>query len=330
MKAALLTAPAQIAIRELEAPSPRPGEVLIEPLRAGVCGSDVSFFLGHRTAEYPLILGHEFVGRVVAPGHGTSRFRAGQRVTVEPNFPCGVCDLCRAGRGWICSQKRSVGLNVPGCFAERISVPEPFVWAVPDSISDADAASIEPMAVSFAALRRSGARSGDTIAVVGCGVVGLLLAHAAVGHGIRVLARDILPEKEEMARQLGAVPAGDADLSAWWRAERVSTVFECAGTTGGAETALECAPRGSTVMLLGLGAEPVRTTPLRLVREGIRVEPSLIYDHPADFASTIELVAEGKLQPARIVTATRPLDSISEAIQLAATGRAGKIHLEIR
>jgi len=82
-------------------------------------------------------------------------------------------------------------------------------------------------------------------------------------------------------------------------------------------------------MLLGLGAEPVRFTPLRLVREGIRIEPSLIYDHPADFASTVELVAAGKLRPSRIVTRTLPVDSLAEAIELAATGGEGKIHIEL-
>jgi len=185
------------------------------------------------------------------------------------------------------------------------------------------------MAVSLAALRRSGARAGDTIAVAGCGVVGLLLVHAAVEHGVRVVARDILPEKEQLARQLGAIPAGDAVLSGLWRTEGVSAVFECAGTAGSAAAALEAAPRGSTVMLLGLGAEPVRFVPLRLVREGIRIEPSLIYDHPADFARTIGLVAAGRLHPSRIVTATLPFAAIADAIELAASGRAGKVHVEL-
>jgi 2-desacetyl-2-hydroxyethyl bacteriochlorophyllide A dehydrogenase len=330
MKAALLRAPRQIEIEETVEPVAREREVVIEPVRAGVCGSDVSFYLGHRTGDYPLILGHELIGRVVATGGRVTRFQVGQRVTVEPNFPCGACAFCLAGRGCICPNKLSMGLNVPGCFAQRVAAPEEFVWVLPDAISDEDGACIEPMAVSVHALRQSGARAGDTVAVVGCGVVGLLLVHAAAEEGVRVLAHDRFAEKEERARELGALSHSDTDVAAIWRQENVTTVFECAGATESVELALEAAPRGAKVVLLGLSSAPARFTPLRVVREGIRIEPSLIYDHPGDFSRTIELVASGRLRPSRIVTGTFPLESVAEAIQLAASGKAGKVHLTYR
>ncbi|HET7838464.1 MAG TPA: alcohol dehydrogenase catalytic domain-containing protein, partial [Rectinemataceae bacterium] len=206
MKTALLLAPKRIAIAETRAPSPGPGEVLIRPEYAGICGSDLSLFLGHRAlASFPHVLGHEIVGRVEALGEGTVRLKPGDRVVVEPNYPCGSCGFCLGGRGNICPSKRSAGVSIPGFFSELCVAPEPFVWPVGDSISGADAATIEPLAVAVAALRRSGAGPGDTAAVIGCGAIGLLLVQTALAQGLRVIAHEPNERKLAMARELGAL-----------------------------------------------------------------------------------------------------------------------------
>lgn len=242
MKAALLLAPKRIEIREVDAPRVGAGQVLIQPARVGICGSDVSFYLGHRTLPYPFVLGHETIGRVVALGDAVTNFEIGQRVIVEPNYPCGVCAFCRAGRGNICPHKTSLGVSIAGCFADAFVAPAEFVWHVPDDISDADAVVIEPLAVSLHALWQSRARMGDTIAVIGCGATGLLLIHAAVAQGIRVLAHDRVADKLALARQLGAVMVVEGgDIAQLWRDENVTTVFECAGASATVELALSAA-----------------------------------------------------------------------------------------
>jgi len=330
MKSALLLAPEKIEIRETEVPQLSAEEVMIQPIRFGICGSDVSLYLGHRTPpSLPFTIGHEFVGRVAAVGAGVTGLRVGQRVVVEPNYTCGNCRFCREGRGNICPNKRSMGVSVPGCFAEYATAPAEFTWPVPDSVSDADAATIEPLTVSLHALLQSGAQLGDTVAVVGCGVVGLLLTQVAVAQGVRVLAHDQFAEKLAMAGKLGAEACADGDVAKLWLGEKVSTVFECAGATATVELALSAAPRGSRVMLLGLSTSPASFVPLRVVREGIRIEPSLIYDHPADFAASISLVTGKKLQPSKIVTETLPFASIGRALQIASTGKSGKIHVTL-
>lgn len=327
MKAALLLGPRQIEIGGIADPIPGPGEVMIQPTRAGICGTDVSFYMGHRPTSFPFILGHEFVGRLKSAGEGVTKFGAGQRVVVEPNYPCGSCALCRKGRGAICAQKDSMGVNVPGCFAEYAVAPAEFVWALPDAISDEDAASIEPLAVSMHALLQSGARKGDTVAVLGCGVVGLLLVHAAVAMGVGVIAHDRISEKQEMARKLGADIAESGDMAGLWQEKDVGTVFECAGVSATVELALSAAPRGARVVLLGLPSSASSFLPMRLVREGISVSTSMIYDHPADFARVIDLVSSGLLHPSCVVTHTYPFESVGSALELAGTGRAGKVHL---
>ena len=329
MKAAMLLAPRKIEIQEIATPRLGADEVLIQPEHTGVCGSDVSLYAGHRSAAYPLLLGHEVLGRVSALGEAVTRFHTGQRVILEPNYPCGTCSFCRGGRGNICPNKKSAGVTVPGCFAELFAAPDEFVWAIPDAVADADAVTIEPLAVSLHALWQSGAQIGDTVAVLGCGSTGLLLIHAAVRQGLRVLASDKLPEKTELARGFGAEVVAADDAAKVWRDENVSTVFECAGVTGTVELALNSAPRGSQVVLLGLAASPATFVPLSLVRQEIRVSGSIIYNHPADFARAIALVARGVLQPSRIVTDSLPFDSIDRALQLASTGRSGKVLVQM-
>jgi L-iditol 2-dehydrogenase len=331
MKAALLLSPEKIEIQDVARLSPAANEVLIEPSYAGICGTDISFYLGHRIVPYPFILGHELTGRVMDLGSAVKNLRMGQRVIVEPNYPCGRCALCLRGRGAVCPAKGSMGVNLPGCFAEMVLAPAEFVWPVPDAVSDRDAATIEPLTVSLHGLLQSGAKKGDTIAVLGCGVVGLLLVHAAVSMGMRAIAHDQLAEKLQMARDMGAaMVSGCEDAALVWQKEDVSTVFECAGSSSTVELALQAAPRGAQAVLLGLSASPASFMPMRLVREGINIQTSMIYDHPADFVRAIDLVARGTLRPSCVVTHTYAFDSIHQALDFAGTGKAGKIHIKMK
>jgi 2-desacetyl-2-hydroxyethyl bacteriochlorophyllide A dehydrogenase len=329
MNAAFLLSPKTIEIHSVDAPRPGADEVSIQPIRAGICGSDVSLFLGHRTPAYPLLLGHELVGRITALGENVTQFAIGQRVIVEPNYPCGICVYCRSGRGNICPNKKSLGVNIPGCFADSFVAPAEFVWQVPDSIADEDAATLEPLAVSLHALWASDAKMGDTIAVLGCGATGLLLIQSAVAAGMHVIAHDKFEDKLAMARELGAITPATNDIAKMWQNENVTTVFECAGVTVTVELALNAVPRGGQVMLIGLANASASFVPLRLVRDGIRVQGSIIYDHPHDFARAIELVARGVLKPSRIVTDSLAFAEIARALELASGGQAGKVHLQM-
>ena len=328
MKAAFLYEPNRIEIGETVEPRLETDEVMIRPKLAGICGSDVSLFAGHRTASaYPLLLGHELVGHVTAVGNSVKQFTIGQRVIVEPNYNCGVCTFCRSGRGNICPNKRSLGVNIPGCFAEQFVAPAEFVWSVPDTISDEDAVTIEPLAVSLHALWQSDARIGDTIAVLGCGATGLLLVQAAIAQGMRVFAHDKIEGKLELARKMGAQVGQNPDISKLWQDEGITTVFECAGVTSTVELALSAIPRGGQVVLLGLSTSQASFVPLKFVREGLRVSGSIIYDHPTDFARTIALVENKVLSPKKIISHSFPFMEISHALQLACTGESGKVLL---
>ena len=163
---------------------------------------------------------------------------------VEPNYPCGKCKFCRNGKGNICPNKKSLGVSIPGCFSELFVAPAEFCFPIPDSISDADAVTIEPLTVSLHALWQSGVQAGDTISVLGCGSTGLLLIQAARSQGVHVLAHDKVRRKLEMAQRFGAEISDEQDLAKLWQEKNVRTVFECAGSSATVEIALNCGAAG--------------------------------------------------------------------------------------
>ena len=335
MQAAILEAPRQLVVRETAEPRPADDEVVVGVELSGVCGSDVSLFAGSRPAAYPLILGHEAVGRIVQPGR--SGLAEGTRVVIEPNIPCGTCDVCRRGRGNVCPVKRSLGLNVPGAFAERVAVPAGFVHPVPAEVAPRDAVGLEPLAVAVRAFRLGGATSGDPVAVVGCGNEGLLVVQVAAAMGARVLAADMRAEVLSTAEQLGAsrtlqvspdeTPAATgARLAAEWGP---LVVFECAGAAAAVEVALHAPAPGGRVVLVGLAPKAVPLLPLHFVRRGLSLVGSLIYDHPEDFVQSIELVRSGRVRPSALAACVYPLGQAAMALERVAAGGTGKTLLDI-
>jgi L-iditol 2-dehydrogenase len=335
VRAAILEAPRRLVVQDTSEPQRADDDVLVAVEVVGVCGSDVPVFTGTRPVSYPLILGHEAIGRVV-DSHGDG-LAEGTRVVVEPNIPCGVCAVCRRGRGNVCPKKRSLGLNRPGAFADRVVVPAGFVHPVPDNVALQDAVGLEPLAVAVHAFSLGGASAGEPVAVIGCGTEGLLVTQVALAMGARVLAADMRPERLAAAERLGAertlqVPSDESPETVGTRIEAdwsPSVVFECAGAAPAVEMALNAVAIGGRIVVIGLAAKPVPVTPLRFVRRGLSLLGSLIYDHPTDFARAIELVSTGRVHPSALVTHVHDLEHASTAVELVVAGQSGKVLLDI-
>ncbi|GAB4016508.1 Zn-dependent oxidoreductase [Spirosoma koreense] len=300
----------------------------------GICGSDVSLFLGHRPdLSFPLIMGHEGIGYVDKVGEQVREHQPGDRVVIEPNYPCGHCEYCWQGRGNICPDKRIVGMLETGCFADYTVVPAPFAWKIPNSISDENAVVIEPTAVALHTLFTSPARPGDTIAVIGLGAIGLLLTHLAQKMGYTVWAHDRVQEKVDQAAAFGAIPVAAEttanQIAVIWKNARVHTVFECAGAAPALTLAIEAAPRGAFVVVAGLSDKPSAITEFGITRQGIDIRTSIIYQHPADFRRTIRLIESGFLQPGLIISAQDRFNNLSAALATAAAGKHTKIILAV-
>ncbi|MEZ0610086.1 zinc-binding dehydrogenase [Fibrella sp. WM1] len=333
MKAAFLDAPNRIQLRDLPIPEPGVGELRVKLKQTGICGSDVHLFLGHRPLPRPTVLGHEGLGVIDKIGANVTSRTIGERVVIEPNIPCRQCRYCWSGRSTICPNKRIIGQNEAGCFADYVIIPADYGWAVPASISDDDAVAVEPMAVALHALLASSAKPGDTIAVLGLGAIGLLLTHLALALGYRVLVTEISPTKLGLAESMGALAVGGSGtlteqeqvLAGNWLANDVCAVFECAGAAVTASLATAAAPRGAEIVLVGLSGHPASFTPLKIAREGIHIIPSIIYDHPTDFRRTLQLMAAGIIRPGFIISERTPLDDLQAALETAAQGEASKI-----
>lgn len=336
MIGAFLENPKSIAIREVAAPEPKPGEVRVRLHKIGICGSDVHLFLGHRLLPQPVIIGHEGLGVIDKMGDGVASLNIGDRVAIEPNIPCRQCSYCMSGRGNICVNKRVVGLTENGCFAEYITMPQEFCWRIPDAISDDDAVTIEPAAVACHALFSSSSKPGDTIAVIGLGAIGLLITQLALRLGYRVVAIELNENKLRMAAAMGAIPFTStknpdvvSNLSKACTQYHVTALFECAGSEITVSLTTAIAPRGSEIILAGLSEKLATFQPLKIVREGIQIIPSIIYDHPVDFRRTIQLIESKVIQPGKIISGTYKLRQLQEAMEAAATGNETKLIISI-
>ncbi len=337
MRSAFLNKPNEILLEDIEIPEPKFGEVRVRLSKVGICGSDVHLFLGHRLLANPTIIGHEGLGFIDKIGEGVSNRSVGERVAIEPNIPCRKCQYCMSGRGNICTNKRVIGLTEAGCFAEYITLPADFAWKIPDEISDEDAVVLEPTAVAVHALFSTKTKPGDTIAVIGLGAIGLLLTHLALSLGYRVFVSELNATKLKIATDLGATaisPTGDleaqtAEMSKVWLENNVSAVFECAGSAYTASLAAAAAPRGSEIVLVGLSGNLATFTPLKIAREGIQIVPSIIYDHPFDFARALQLIRSNIIRPSFIISSYASLENLQSALELAATGNESKIVVNI-
>jgi L-iditol 2-dehydrogenase len=337
MIGAFLIKPKTIEIRETITPEPKPGEVRVRLQKVGICGSDVHLFLGHRLLQQPIIIGHEGLGIVDKTSEGVTTLKPGERVVIEPNIPCRQCSYCMNGRGNICINKRVIGVTENGCFAEFITVPHEFCWHIPDEISDEDAVTIEPAAVAYHALSCCSSRANDTIAVLGLGAIGLLITQLALKSGYKVFVIDISETNLQTAASMGAIPLNVSSQSEDLIApiadtllkNNVTAVFECAGAEKTASFVLSIAPRGADVVLAGLSATPASFIPLRIVREGIRIIPSIIYNHPHDFARTIQLIQSKLIEPGKIISGTYKLGQLQQTMEAAASRKETKLIITI-
>jgi L-iditol 2-dehydrogenase len=203
MRCAVLYDVDDIRIEQREIPKPGPGELLVRTRASGICSGDIMGWYVRRKA--PLVLGHEPSGLVEAIGEGVSEFAPGDRVFVHHHAPCFSCRACERGDYVQCATWRKTAID-PGGLAEFFRVPKENVrdtLRIPDSVPFADGSLVEPLACVVKSIRRSGLRAGDTILVIGLGVMGLMHALAAQSMGAKVFGMDFLERRRAHAASLG-------------------------------------------------------------------------------------------------------------------------------
>jgi L-iditol 2-dehydrogenase len=313
MRVARLFGVADMRLGEEPGPAHVPdGQSLIRTTSVGICGSDLHWFsdggIGDASLVRPLVLGHEMAG-IVEKGP-----LAGARVAIDPAQPCRACDACRRGSLNLCPTVRFAGHGeVDGGLREWLVWPDDLLHPVPDGVSDAGAAVLEPLGVALHAADLGKVRLGRSVAVVGCGPIGLLMIQVVRAAGAsRVVAVEPLAHRRDAAVRLGAVddPGAEVDI-----------VLEAAGTNEAVETSMRLSRPGGRVVLAGIPSQDRTSFPAALARrKGLTILMARRMNEV--YPRAIDLVRRGVVDVESLVTQRFPLAEAAVAFQVAA-GRTG-------
>jgi L-iditol 2-dehydrogenase len=334
--AKLAPGPGHMGIAERPEPQAGPGQVVLEVLATGICGTDLHIQAGEYPSVPPVTVGHEVCGRVVAVGRGVDGDWEGARAVVETYFStCGRCALCRAGRGNMCAQRKSIGTHVDGGCAPRLLVPALNLHRPPDQLDDAAASVSEPLAcVCNALLDPTVIGAGDTVLVIGPGPIGLLAAQVARACGGRVTVRGTARDAARLAlaAELGfatAVAEADAAPPDADGPDAPAVVVECSGSGPGVAHALAALRRRGTLVQMGLRGADL-TVPWDLICFHELAIRTGFASTPASWRRAMALLAAEEIALSPLVTAVVGLEDWAGAFDAARAGDGVKYVLDPR
>jgi alcohol dehydrogenase len=341
VKAVVLRAPGDVGVDELPDPAIlEPDDAIVAVRKTALCGADLFPFHGLTPGfEAGTVLGHEFAGEVVEVGPAVERIGPGQRVVNASMISDGTCPSCRAGRVTQCERRSLFGYSgvyprLDGGQAELVRVPQAdrALRTLPDEVSDEAAVFLaDVLPTGFAAVSRGGVSPGDTVAVVGCGPVGLAALLCAAGIAGRLIAVDGVPARREHAGRLGAETAAPEEAAAAVAEATdglgADVVIEAAGSPGGLDASLRLARGRGVVSVVGAHFEPDYPLDNGLMFERELTLRFSIGDPTADGELLLARLARGELDPSAIVTHRLPLADATEAYRLFDSREATKVVL---
>jgi L-iditol 2-dehydrogenase len=311
MKAVVLDAVNKISLKELDPDKLQANEVLIKVEAAGVCGSDRHILHGTYPANYPVILGHEFSG-IIEDASKSNKFKVGDRVNVNPNIACGDCRPCKTGLINLCQKNIAHGVNRNGGLAEFVAVPESQLFKLPLSLPPEFGVFCEPIACCIQGIDLANIKAGDSVAIIGGGVIGQLMVQLVKNAGAEVVLLSTRQKfRRDMAEQMGAThtldPLSSAGNDPFIGPNGVApggfdVVLECAGTSQTLQQSLEIVRLGGTVILFGVmpQSETFEIRPFDLFVRQIRLQGS--FTGSAVHQKAVDLVAANKLNLLPLVT----------------------------
>jgi L-iditol 2-dehydrogenase len=313
VRAARLYATRDIRVTDEIAPETGAGQTLVRVTAVGICGSDLHWWtegsIGDARLARPLALGHEGAG-VIADGP-----RRGERVAIDPAIPCETCRACRDGYRNLCYRIRFAGHGeTDGMLRELMPWPARLLHPLPEAISDAAGALLEPLGVALHAVDLGHVPFGGSVAVVGCGPIGLLLVQLLRAAGARVLAVEPLPHRREAAGEFGAREVADA--TAALSGYGADVAFEMAGTDAAVQAAMESVRPGGRVVLGGIPDGDTTTFPASLARrKGLTI--AMVRRMNEVYPRAIDLVTRGAIRLDPLVSARFPLADTAGAFTAA-------------
>lgn len=328
MKAAVLYGQEDLRVESVDIPEIGRGDLLVRVRAALTCGTDVKVFRRGYHAKMivpPALFGHELAGDVVAAGTAVTKFRAGDRIVAANSAPCGACFYCRRGNENLCDDL----LFNNGAYAEYIRIPSRIVerntYPIPDHVAYQDAALSEPLACVLRGLDETGIRSGDTVAIMGLGPIGLMFVRLAKVYGARVIALGRRQTQLDRARHMGAdelvISSGDPDVIVsrvrdLTEGHGADVAIEAVGLPETWQTAVRLLRKGGVVNFFGGCPKDSRVTLDTSMLHYSEITCTASFHHtPAHIQKALDIVSRGEIGARDFVNRVEPLDKILEVMQ---------------
>lgn len=337
MKAVAIKGVKEFEIKNIDEPVPDGENVIVEIIRCGICGSDIHSWVDGNPKG--LIMGHEFCGKVVDPGNRKD-LNVGDRVTALPISPCGECDACKSGNVQYCRSTwtNAVGLslNNPGALTEKIKIRPDMVIKVNDNITDDEVSMVEPIAVSFHAIRLSNIKFGDKVLVIGGGIIGLAAAMFAKKEGASMVVVSETNEKRgEKAISLNVsdywVDAKDSEFPN--KLINITNggfdhIIECCGNSAAVSSALTVIKPGADIVLVGVSTSPVTIPTVLAVMGEVTLKGAIAYTKE-EFEKCIDLISSKKLSVTKFIDDIVGLDDVQSSYERLTSGNDDAIKILI-
>ena len=327
MKAAVLKGPKDIRIEQIPVPEMKPGYLEIAVSTCGVCGSDVHMWKagkGWADGDGPFVMGHEFCGVVTNPGE--SNFKVGERVTFWANLYCGKCDMCRKGLEHLCRAvdgKNYMGFVCNGAYAEKFAHRAMNAYRLPDSVSDIAAGLIDPLMVAYHAVQKADIKLLDKVLVVGTGIIGQMIGELAKKRGASYVAVSKVNDiKIRKAKELGIFDdyfdGTDPNVENVLKEASgggFDVAFEAVGLGSTIDECIDAVKPGGKVVMIGNSVTPkVEFNMNRAVLQEVQLLGSVSCTR-VEFEETIDLIANGVIDPVKYVTDIIPLEDLQRALE---------------
>jgi len=296
---------------DLPVPEPAPDEVLIQVKACGICGSDIHGMDGSTGRRIPpVVMGHEAAGDIVSIGSEVSGFAVGDRVTFDSTLFCGKCEFCLRGQINLCDNRQVLGVSCAeyrrnGAFAEFVTVPARVLCHLPEGLPYTQAAMVEPVSVAVHGVSRASIQPGDRVAVIGAGMIGLLVVQVLKAKGAWVVAVDIDPGKLALASELGADSTAESSAGM-----ELDAAIEAVGITQTVEMAMRSVRKGGRVSLVGNLAPNVNLPLQVVVTRELSVYGSCASQ--GDYEESLELIASGAVKVTPMISSSIELESAAE------------------
>lgn len=299
-----------LSIAQAPDPVPGEGELVLKVSHCGICGSDLhGTEAGVWSVPPGSIMGHEFSGEIAAIGRNMDgNWKIGQKVTALPFVSCGACVPCVRGNGHLCEKMRTIGLGqMSGAYAEYVTVGARDTIVLPDSVSLAEGALIEPLAVGYHAVEMSGMRPGANVLIIGAGPVGLAVTLFARFTGARnIIVSERSDSRAAMAARFGAtqhVRTGEDPITQFrkYTGAAPDIIFECVGAPGMIADCMKMAPRGGKILVAGVCSKPDTILPLMGIMKEVTLQFVLAY-RKQDFEMIAGWMAAGRIDALAMIT----------------------------